>query len=334
MIRSHVEIETLNHRARATLKNWISDVDVALVDFPSHRNAGDSLIYMGQMAHFQALNVRVKYLADSGRYRARDLKRRLPFGPILIQGGGNMGDRWVEMQEFREKVIAENRDRPIIQLPQSLDFSSPAKADQARKVYESHPDLTLLFREDRSLKRARELFPNTQSYFCPDLALGAGPIAETAPPEVDVLFLIRDDSESAGHLIPRVRAGTTSATTDWRLTSASSLSWLAQRAPGIVARRVPSLLDPAYPLLVHNYRRMADINMRNAIRVLSMGRVIVTDRLHATVLAALLGRPVIALDNSTGKVSAVHSNLLKDISNVRIAPSGEAALQLAYEHLR
>jgi exopolysaccharide biosynthesis predicted pyruvyltransferase EpsI len=38
--------------------------------------------------------------------------------------------------------------------------------------------------------------------------------------------------------------------------------------------------------------------------MLSEGRVVLTDRLHAVILSCLLGRPMVALDNTYGKIGS------------------------------
>ncbi|MCD2158325.1 polysaccharide pyruvyl transferase, partial [Rhodococcus cerastii] len=43
---------------------------VALLDFPDHFNAGDHLIWLGQLKYLEQLGVQVSYTADPLRYDA------------------------------------------------------------------------------------------------------------------------------------------------------------------------------------------------------------------------------------------------------------------------
>ena len=131
---------------------------VALVDFPLHDNAGDSLIYLGERTYLRELETPIRYQTSAGRYRAADLAALHPDGPILLHGGGNFGDRWALFQHFRERVIADFPDRRIIQLPQSIEMSRESAA-RVRAAYLAHPDLTVLLRDTRSLQLATELLP-------------------------------------------------------------------------------------------------------------------------------------------------------------------------------
>jgi pyruvyl transferase EpsO len=67
--------------------------------------------------------------------------------------------------------------------------------------------------------------------------------------------------------------------------------------------------------------------------MVSDGRVVVTDRLHATVLAALLGRPVVARDNSTHKISTIYEDYLRRFPSVSLATDAESAAAMVREHL-
>src|SRR5262249_180799 len=51
------------------------------------------------------------------------------------------------------------------------------------------------------------------------------------------------------------------------------------------------------------YTALANRQLRRGTQLLSSGRVVLTDRLHAHVIALLLQIPHVVLDNSYGKVS-------------------------------
>src|SRR3546814_16383188 len=55
---------------------------------------------------------------------------------------------------------------------------------------------------------------------------------------------------------------------------------------------------------LRRYQILAQWRLRRGISMLSQGRVIVTDRLHAHILSLLLDIPQVVLDNMYGKVSA------------------------------
>ena len=53
------------------------------------------------------------------------------------------------------------------------------------------------------------------------------------------------------------------------------------------------------------YRALAELNLRDGLRLFRGSRVIATDRLHAHVLALLLQKPHVVADNNYGKIAGV-----------------------------
>src|SRR4051794_15864043 len=96
----------------------------ALLDFPAYSNVGDSAIWVGERAWLARRGCPVVYACDTGSFSVEHLRRRAP-DVILLQGGGNFGDLWVEHQRFREWVIQNFHDRRIIQMPQTAHFQYP-----------------------------------------------------------------------------------------------------------------------------------------------------------------------------------------------------------------
>jgi exopolysaccharide biosynthesis predicted pyruvyltransferase EpsI len=305
---------------------------VALVDFPLHANPGDSLIYLGERAYLHRLGIPIRYQTSAGRYRAADLAALHPEGPILLQGGGNFGDRWALFQHFRERVIADFPDRAIIQLPQSIEMSADTAA-RVRSAYLAHPDLTVLMRDTGSLHRAIELLEGVNVEYCPDLAFGYA-TATVRNPRVDVLELRRNDGESRGEPLLVGARSWSRLTVDWNYSNFEKLAWNLAKAPGSVAKRIPVTLPRFYRALVDpGYGRAARTLVRAAEHTLLQGRVVVTDRLHAAVLATLLGRPVVARDNANGKLSAVFADCLGRFPLARFAHTADEAAVLVDELL-
>ena len=301
---------------------------VALLDYPYYPNAGDVLIWAGTRTYLDALRADVRYQERHDRYSREALIARHPTGPILLQGGGNFGDRWPEHQEFRERVISDFPDRRIVQLPQTIEMSL-ATAARIRGVYSRHPDLTVLLRDSGSLRAAESLFPDLDTGFCPDLAFGYSPTRKRRRASVDVVELKRSDSESATSIpLFEHRQDITTTVTDWGLNHREELQWAAIRAPGAVVRRISrhisvlGVRDVPPP-----YDGFTRLILHSAERTLGRGQVVVTDRLHAVVLAALIGIPVVACDNANRKVSTIIEDYLGLLYGVAFATGPADATQ-------
>jgi exopolysaccharide biosynthesis predicted pyruvyltransferase EpsI len=299
---------------------------VALVDFPNHKNAGDHLIFRGEIEYLRQLEVSVDYIADATRYDKTDLEALAGLNAvILIHGGGNFGDRWKEAQEFHELVIAENHDHRIIQLPQGIEFSDGPVLHRVQESYGAHPALTLMLRDHVGFETASRLFPNNVTVFCPDMAFGNLAIGDETNPHAEVLYLRRQDSESKASSVVSLASTITFVDADWGLSVVDEIKWKLLHIPGAIARRVPMVRRRLYPIQRRAYFAIADLNLKSATRILSEGQVVLTDRLHAAVLGALMGKPVVAIDNANGKISAIYGDYFHLFDNVQLADSpGEA----------
>jgi len=317
---------------RTLLRHIPAGREVAVLDFPRHHNAGDALIWVGTRKFLAGIGAKVRFVADLHHFNPSELRRVMPRGVVLIQGGGNLGDKWRRHQDFRLHVLKELPDYPVVQLSQGLDFTTDAAAAESARAFASHPDFTLLVRDHEGVARARRLFPDCTVDFCPDVSLGVGMLPRVAPASVPVLMLLRRDLER----VPRdfdVSAADGFETCDWGLVGSDAVRWRALRLPEDVVRVVNPSERLLRPAIAWSFEAMADINVLAARRILARGRVVVTDRLHAMILAALSGIPVVALENSNGKVRAVHRDYLGTLPNTHLARDARQALEMAAQLL-
>lgn len=297
---------------------------VALLDFPTHANVGDSAIWLGTLACLREKGKVVCYSCDHETYSRDTLAERLGDGVILLSGGGNFGDIWKQPQRLREQVVRDFPEATIVQLPQTIMFRDERELERARAIFDAHPSLTLLVRDTRSLGFAAENF-RAPALLCPDMALWLGPMARPAPPTKPIVWLARTDRERGTGSPP---AG------------AQSVDWLDEpRTPGLRLESFLRELVVEHPRAERTLRgalsrvadRAAAARLRRGCATLSEGRVVITDRLHAHILSLLLGIPNIILDNSYGKVRDFHQTWTAHSELVTLAANPEQAMSLAAE---
>jgi exopolysaccharide biosynthesis predicted pyruvyltransferase EpsI len=268
---------------------------VALVDFPRYSNVGDSAIWLG-VKRWLTINQNTRtYVCEPESYDTSILQQRHPSGPILLQGGGNFGDLWPRHQILRERVIADFPDRQIVQLPQSLHFNDPVALKKTADILNSHPNLTLLFRDQKSLAIANQAF-KAQTVLCPDMAFCLT-LRRSGRATYDHVVVKRSDQEMA-QFRPQA-AGPHELVTDWL-----EDGWFEHIAAGAYTRatiRYPSRIARWQPMLAD---RLAELRLRRGVRLLSSGKRVTTDRLHVHILCVLLGIPHRVFDNSYGKLSS------------------------------
>ena len=265
----------------------------------------------------------------------------LPSGlPILLSGGGNLGDLWPEHQNFRERIVSQYRDRPIMLLPQTLYFRDPANLQEAAAAFNSHPDLTILIRDERSLETARQAFGNCRVHLAPDMAFElAGHIDFTRKPIQTAvgLYHCRTDPEQPPGVSADYLGLSHLEISDWISTRRSrrAIQWeLSGRF-----RSTRALLRLAREAARDPMNRLAEWrSWRELSARLSLGDfprpelhckswsllhagfwqfrqypAIVTNRLHGHILCVLLGIPHVLLPNSYYKNEAFYRTWTRDI---------------------
>ncbi len=250
----------------------------ALVDFPDHANVGDSAIWLGELALLRQITGRDPcYVSTWHDFDLDAFRDACPDGVLFLHGGGNLGDIWPHHQRFREDILANVRDRPVVQLPQSIHFRVPSEVDRFAALVADHPDFVLYVRDTRSLDFAREHLA-CPSHLAPDSAYALGEQSR-AVAQCDVLMLMRTDDERQGYALPSAELATV-------------VDWLED--------------DAHLPVGIDAKARKAQAVSRvdRGLRLLAQGRVVVTDRLHGHILADLLGISHVVLDNDYGKIAA------------------------------
>jgi exopolysaccharide biosynthesis predicted pyruvyltransferase EpsI len=274
---------------------------IALLDFPDYSNVGDSAIWMGELAYLRLIhNATPSYTSTIYNWNDAELRQAAPNGPILLSGGGNFGDIWPEHQDFRHKIVSHYRDRPIIQMPQSLHFSSEEALKQSASIINEHPAFTLLVRDLPSYEMAQTAF-TCPIALCPDMAFFLGSQERYCVADQPLLMLLRTDKEASQIDIPRdLPDGTVIA--DW----IDELPDTRTRASLKKLILLPSIGIRAFNRAArreHYYRLLAGIRTDRGLMQLSRARAIISDRLHVHILATLLNIPHMTLDNKYGKIA-------------------------------
>jgi exopolysaccharide biosynthesis predicted pyruvyltransferase EpsI len=321
VIERHDLIHSLRNTIQSTIGPLLPDrTRVALLDFPNQSNVGDSAIWLGEMSTLRALGIEsLCYTSDLETYDEDQLRKRLADGIILLHGGGNLGDIWPKHHAFREQILQTFPNHRVIQLPQSIWFDQPAALSRTRAVFNAHPNFVLLVRDQRSLDLARNEF-RVESLLCPDLAFHLGTLPRPVDPSVPVLWLARTDRESRPEHVPAQVPGLLA---DWVQERGTFLRWVNE-----VLSRKPYRARTVRGALSATYEPLAWQRFRRGCELLSRGRTVVTDRLHAHILCLLMGIPHVLLDNSYGKLSSFYQTWTSGCALARWADSAEQALAL------
>lgn len=223
---------------------------------------------------------------------------------ISIVGGGNMGVLYPDIENLRQWVIKSFPNNRIVCFPQTLDWTDDAVSEKAlgriRKVYASHPDLHVFARESVSFEKLKQLFfgcPSVRVGYAPDIVMSAtsgsfGPLPDTT--SKGILLALRNDRE--------------------RVLSSEQQNWvldtLTQTGQDVT---ITDTHGGGWGLSPEAQNKM----LTEKIAEFSAGKLVITDRLHGMILAALSGVPCLVLPSASHKLYHTWNEWLADIPQIR-----------------
>jgi exopolysaccharide biosynthesis predicted pyruvyltransferase EpsI len=211
-----------------------------------------------------------------------------------------------------------------------VTFRNQAERAESQAVLGSHANLTLLARDWASLDEAKASYPAARVLLCPDLAFLLPPQRRRRRADHRVVWLARDDIETAGlvppdsvHRFDWARPGPS----EWRT------GYLVLRASGVVSRlrkrvQLRAVHRVANRALVRSYEEISRLTLDYGNHLADRGEVFVTDRMHGHLLALLRGQPTVLLPDAFGKNRAIYEAWSSRFGCVRWADSVDEALSL------
>ena len=297
----------------------------ALVDFPDTSNCGEHAIWRGQKRLLSELGVPIAYESSAQSYDRDAMAAKIGAGTILVQGGGNLGRNPVR-DEVRLRVLQDFPNNKIILFPQQVTARDGQDLERIAKVIGRHPDVTLFARSTEAQLLFTEHFgQSARVELAPDMSFLLGPQPRPCKPLYDIVWLARTGQE---HANDRTEAAA-------RLASqAAEKIVLPKFADGVeinlvAKQRPPTVFLTDWQSLVFEneearlaYRRLdfdarSQARVSRALHILSLGRMVVTDRLHAHIFCLMMGIGHVLVSDASGKnrhfyeTWTSHSNLCR-----------------------
>ncbi|MGS0695185.1 polysaccharide pyruvyl transferase family protein [Shewanella sp. 0m-4] len=273
---------------------------VAYIDIPLHYNVGDTLIYLGTEQFIDDHEINIIHRSFQKNINHKKLKQA---DVIMLHGGGNFGDLYLKHQKLRESIVKQYPDKQIVLLPQTIYFKSKAAQDTSANIFSSHPDITMLVRDQRSYEIAK-LFSN-KVILMPDMAHSLHPLVDVREVINEdtqvkrVLNLKRKDIESCGNDAEFIKKEF-----DW-----INILTLSDHFILKYFKKLQSIPVLKYKL-AKNWKIQSDALLFSSSNYFLQHELVHTDRLHGLILSVLLGRQVVMSDNSYGKNSAYYNQWL------------------------
>ena len=299
---------------------------VLLVDPAYHANVGDHMLTLAELVFLESRGFKggsaavdqCHYVQASNFYPncnkviGDTSPATVAHQAALWHAGGNWGDLWRSAHPPRINSFYSllQANYSIVGMPQSLFYKDKdlerkdtilTQTNILQGLFSNSKDVSLsnmsvveyvrsrvtfTWREHESYDHAVQLYPFVNNLLVPDIAFQLGPYAPIPPAAkdgVDLVLFLRDDIESTQQE-QRNRAA------------------VQQLIDGIPGTQGVSFTIVDWPNRLEMFHSKDYFFTDTAIQLLSLGKVVICDRLHAAILSYLTGLPFVYINQSTGKV--------------------------------
>lgn len=264
-----------------------------LIGVPHHNNLGDHAITIAERKYLKDNFKEYKYYEISEETLEtciEKVKNVIDEEDILfLHGGGNLGDEYLYVEEGRRKVIQLFPNNRIVFLPQTMYFSDTKRGkeelEKSKKIYSQHNKLLIIAREDVSYKRMKEEFKNNKIIKTPDIVTYLDKSDKTKQNREGLLMILRNDVESnlSKEQIDKICLMSKQYFSKIEINDTAKGNGISEKNR-----------DAKIEEMLNKYRK---------------SQLVITDRLHGMIFAAITSTPCIALGNYNHKIKACSKTL-------------------------
>lgn len=286
------------------------DRDYRYLMMPDHGNAGDVFIYLGERAFLSTVGFKCLEETTMRSFAARNPE----IGPddlLVFRGGGWFGDVWPNGPRFWLDVLDRRKGNPVLILPQSIHFTRNEALEEIRRAIASHGKTTLCVRDRPSFRFASQNF-DCRVVLAPDSAFFWDPGIDRESGTGDLLIKRRDVESTGFSSIPEGTGAFDAMVADW-----PSLDF-----PDCEFRIMGKLRDRVATNAVEFDRFIRNVwcpHVANrSIRLFRPFKTVWSTRLHGAILALLMDKETVVVDNRFGKSKNFFDTWLDGCEGVRL----------------
>ena len=253
-----------------------------LMGVPHHGNTGDSAIAVAEeeilqkyFNDFEIIQFPEKNLCG---YIKENRNMVNDEDVILLQGGGNMGDLYPGIEIGKRCAIETFPNNKIIIFPQTIYYNNKLEFEKSIKIYNSHKNLIIMAREQKSYDIMKKYFDKCKVYLTPDIVMTMKKSMNLKREEG--LLLFREDKEK-------------------------SISKIDKNKITEILKKMYGKYSVTDTHLGHdNFDMKGEIRaniLKEKFEKLNRAKVVITDRLHGMIFAAITETPCVALNSYTHK---------------------------------
>lgn len=276
---------------------------------PEYGNIGDQAIAYATEKYIsdyfpEYLHVKV---TEKNTYKHMKTLQRVcaPSDIILLQGGGNMGNLYPRIERLRRFCLKCFPDNTVVSMPVTATYMDnkfgKREFKKSLKVYNAHRKLILLAREKYTYDFLKENYINANCLLVPDIVFYlANKIEIRESDKTCVMLCIRKEMESV--LSEGLRN--------------EIIRGVINRFPDgfIYDTEVKRTIDP-------DIRDLEVLSMLNQFR---RSKIVITDRMHGMIFAAVTGAPCVVLKSLDKKIEGTYQ-WLKEFNSIKFVESNSFA---------
>lgn len=281
--------------------------NIIILGTPDHGNLGDQALRLGEYEYIR------KYLPKYNIFEipiskldfAQGIKKSLNSKDrVTLHAGGNIGTLYPEIHNAQQHAITWFRDDDFFIFPQTFFYSKDKCGNrllmQTRKVYDKMSNFQIFTRDDYSFNFLERVMPEIKVSLMPDMALNL--CYKYNYLRQGALLLLRIDSEK-------------------------KLTW--QDDDQVYSILEEKFNDQVYQSDTHLYMdnlsvKQYEHEVINKLDQVAKSKIVVTDRLHGMIFAAITRTPCVVLKSKSPKVRGVYQwikqnkyiELVDDISDL------------------
>ena len=269
---------------------------------PEHGNLGDHAIASAEYALLKdcfLCEITEVKLGRMLRYYKNSKSLKWLFGKsdILVTGGGYIGTLWLYADELIRDILTTFPDNKVVLMPNTIFFSDDEEGrkwlEDARKVYNSHKNVTICTREKLSYDNALLLLDDhSRVKLIPDMVLSLDECREGQERSGAVLCLRKDREKTMDDA-----------------DSTEIYNWTNKIFDSV--KEADMCLDHN----VHPENRIEELEKQ--FETFRRAELVITDRLHGMIFAAITGTPCAVFFSMSHKVKGVYDWCLSDVEYIQ-----------------
>lgn len=286
--------------------------DVALyVLTPTHGNMGDHAIAKASISIFNKFKIPFVEITDQElalleKYLKLDvMNQRL----IIVNGGGNLGTLWFPVEILFRKIIKSNPNSSIVCLPNTIFYDNTEEGmnefEESKRIYNEHHSLRLYAREKFSYDLMKTTYRDV--VLMPDMVLLLNECQNNLERHGCMLCL-RNDVE--------------------KTRTEEEEKEIYNQVRKIFGKDI-TVSDMNTNHSIPSSKR--DVELELKFDEFRHARLVITDRLHGMIFAAITGTPCIVIDSKSPKVRGCYE-WIKELDYIKFIDSVEN-IEIAFRQI-